>query len=80
MRSVQSLLVSLGIVSLAAAKTEVADWTYHGCFNETTEISDSGVRALNGGKNDAFADLTVESCVAYCHQGEYKFAGLEYGK
>ncbi|KAK3904842.1 putative fungistatic metabolite [Staphylotrichum tortipilum] len=67
-------------------------YTYHGCYNETTNLPDTaGVRALGeGAVLVAPGNMTVETCWAFCKSGagdskggtggRFKFAGLEYAR
>ncbi|KAF2236289.1 WSC-domain-containing protein [Viridothelium virens] len=59
-------------------------YTYMGCYNETT--SEPGApRALTMGVQlnarwESEDDMTVEMCIAYCGQNNTKYAGLEYSR
>lgn len=48
-------------------------YTYQGC------MEDGGPRTLTGG-GYAAADMTVDSCVDYCFQRNFIFAGIEYSQ
>ena len=59
-------------------------YTYHGCYNETTDIANStGGRALAGGASETRpGQMTVPLCLAFCSSNgtEYRFAGLEWSQ
>ena len=56
-----------------------SQWAYYGCYNETTLTNGTnGLRALNGGVNEALDSMTVDVCLAFCESNMYSFAGLEY--
>lgn len=54
-------------------------YTYYGCYNETVLLNNTGnVRALSGGQSEALSNMTVSTCINYCNNNSYTFAGLEY--
>lgn len=59
-------------------------YSYHGCYNETTEIPDSnGARALSGGIAEVREDeMTVPLCLEICsgEEQEYVYAGLQWAR
>ncbi|UNI21066.1 hypothetical protein JDV02_007088 [Purpureocillium takamizusanense] len=59
-------------------------YTYHGCYNETTEIPGSDhTRALGSGINEVRGGvMTVPLCLSFCSTGdtEYRYAGLEWAR
>lgn len=59
-------------------------YTYHGCYNETTNIEGSGgSRALPSGITEVREDeMTVPMCLDICGQGdeEYRYAGLQWAR
>lgn len=59
-------------------------YSYHGCYNETTEIPNSdGSRALSGGITEVREDeMTVPLCLDLCSEGnqEYVYAGLQWSR
>lgn len=58
-------------------------YTYHGCYNETTEIPNSnGARALSGGITEVCEDeMTVSLCLELCsEEDEYEYAGLQWAR
>jgi len=57
--------------NLVYTATNIGDYKKQGCIQEV-----SG-RALNQATT-ATPDMTLEKCVAFCQQGGYAFAGLEY--
>ncbi|KAL3421446.1 WSC domain-containing protein [Phlyctema vagabunda] len=48
-------------------------WTYQGCY------TDPGPRTLAGASYTSAAAMTDESCISYCANLGYIFAGTEYG-
>ncbi|KAM5360620.1 hypothetical protein ACJZ2D_013643 [Fusarium nematophilum] len=62
---------------------ESDQYTYSGCYNETTEIKDSAEeRALNDGTHLVKAgQMTVPMCLDFCtSNGTYRYAGLEWSR
>ncbi|KAL1841288.1 hypothetical protein VTJ49DRAFT_7233 [Mycothermus thermophilus] len=67
-------------------------YTYHGCYNETTDLPNTtGLRALHGGKVEIEpGEMTVQRCLQHCSSGagdaqggntaKFQFAGLEYAR
>ncbi|KAI6709198.1 hypothetical protein B2J93_7733 [Marssonina coronariae] len=55
-------------------------YTYYGCYAEPDANSTNGLRALNPGKMESRDDMTVATCLSYCADGGWAFAGLEYTK
>ncbi|KAG9244448.1 WSC domain-containing protein [Calycina marina] len=53
-------------------------WTYKGCYNETTSLNSTGLRALGDGPAVSNSNMTVSTCLAFCKG--YQYAGLEYTK
>jgi hypothetical protein len=77
--SAAAAAASSSVVATAAAGSN--GYSYMGCYNETTDIEGtSGARALANGKMDTGNDTTVASCLQYCGDSNYQFAGLEYSK
>ncbi|KAM4059693.1 WSC domain-containing protein [Hirsutella rhossiliensis] len=86
------LLLSLTLLVLAAAAqtqhvriyNESTKYTYHGCFNETTDIDGSDrSRALADGINQVKrGEMTVPLCLGFCANGrtQYRYAGLEWSR
>lgn len=85
------LLIACLLASIALAQTtsspaavatvfpSTSKWEYFGCQNETTNLNNTnGVRALNGGTQEALDGMTVDTCLNFCAGGSYAFAGLEY--
>ncbi|KAJ8112547.1 hypothetical protein OPT61_g5108 [Boeremia exigua] len=50
-----------------------AGWAYHGCY------TDYGRRKLSGPSFVEFGNMTQESCVTFCNDNDYAYAGIEYG-
>jgi hypothetical protein len=56
-------------------------YKYVGCYNETTGLSGtSGQRALSGIMESLPGSMTVQRCLAYCADANFKYAGLEYAQ
>ena len=54
-------------------------YKYLGCYNETTTVNGTaGLRALNGGVQQADDTMTVQMCLGFCKSNGMEFAGLEY--
>ncbi|KAF1923736.1 WSC-domain-containing protein [Didymella exigua CBS 183.55] len=51
-----------------------AGWSYHGCY------TDYGRRKLAGSLFVDTGNMTQASCVAFCDQNNYPYAGIEYGQ
>ncbi|MCJ1281771.1 hypothetical protein MMC26_001094 [Xylographa opegraphella] len=63
----------------ATVVPSAGDYTYAGCYNETTSDDAAGnVRALAGGNMTATSSMTVNYCLSYCDGSTY--AGIEYGR
>ncbi|GAB0139576.1 hypothetical protein EsHS_00000225 [Epichloe bromicola] len=66
--------------------TQSRTYSYHGCYNETTEIDGSDhSRALSGGANTVRkGEMTVPACLDFCAKGDdgtqYLYAGLEWSR
>jgi hypothetical protein len=52
----------------------VSNWKHQGCW-----IDNGGNRTLQNGAYNPIAPMTVESCLSYCANGQYLYAGVEYG-
>lgn len=52
----------------------VAGWKYSGCYADTVED-----RVLTGAFYADPESMTHESCIEFCADNEYRFAGVEYG-
>jgi len=85
------LLIAFLLASIALAQTtsspaavatvfpSTSKWEYLGCQSETTSLNNTnGMRALNGGINEALDSMTVDTCLNFCAGGSFAFAGLEY--
>lgn len=60
-----------------------ADYTYYGCYNETTGNPSVGnKRALAGGNMTSSHSMTIQTCLTQCSSSSPNnvFAGLEYGR
>jgi hypothetical protein len=59
-------------------------YSYHGCYNETTNVEGSGgSRALPNGITEVREDeMTVPICLDICGKGdeEYHYAGLQWAR
>ncbi|KAH8814939.1 WSC domain-containing protein, partial [Xylogone sp. PMI_703] len=56
-------------------------YKYFGCYNETVLLNNTGnVRALSGGPTESLDDMTIATCINFCGNNSYTFAGLEYTK
>jgi hypothetical protein len=54
-------------------------YSYYGCYSETTALNQTaGRRALYGGSMEALNTMTVSTCLSFCNEGAFPFAGLEY--
>ncbi|KAG4027391.1 hypothetical protein MFRU_030g00270 [Monilinia fructicola] len=63
----------------AAIVPHASSYTYFGCYNETSNTNRTGgLRALNGGVNEALDVMTVPLCMAFCKSNGYAYAGIEY--
>lgn len=51
-----------------------ADWDYYGCY------TDYGRRKLAGPSFADAGNMTQASCVAFCEDNSYPYAGVEYGQ
>lgn len=66
--------------------TQSRTYSYHGCYNETTEMDGSDhSRALSGGANTVRSgEMTVPVCLDFCAKGDhgkqYLYAGLEWSR
>ncbi|TFK35711.1 WSC domain-containing protein [Crucibulum laeve] len=61
---------------LRALATSVTDgWTSVGCY---TDSRDS--RTLRTASFTSVDDMTVSDCISFCATGNYKYAGLEFGR
>ncbi|KAH7197377.1 WSC domain-containing protein [Fusarium flagelliforme] len=60
------------------------EYTYYGCYNETTQVQDSAEeRALADGSHLVKAGkMTVPMCLDFCTSNgtQYKYAGLEWSR
>lgn len=52
----------------------VADWKYSGCYEDSV-----AKRVLTGDYHADPAEMTPEVCIDYCKNGDFKYAGVEYG-
>ncbi|KAJ3532126.1 hypothetical protein NM208_g8577 [Fusarium decemcellulare] len=63
---------------------ESTKYKYYGCYNETTDITDSAeTRALTGGSHLVTAGkMTVPMCLEFCASNgtDYTYAGLEWSR
>jgi hypothetical protein len=61
-----------------------SNYVYYGCYNETTQVSDtSGARALDGGTHLVRkGNMTVPLCLEFCSSNgtQYTYAGLEWSR
>lgn len=58
-----------------------SDWSYYGCFVETTTMNTTDFqRALPGKTETLGTNMTVPICQDFCAQDKFNFAGLEYTK
>ena len=76
--SASALPANKASMAIRAAPTivSVADgYAYIGCYTEGT-----GGLALTGPSEAPANAMTVEVCTAFCAQGGYPYAGLEYGQ
>ena len=88
------LLLFASTISLTLAQqnstvqvyTESKQYTYYGCYNETTGIDGSDhSRALSDGANEVKkGEMTVPMCLDFCFNGangtHYLYAGLEWSR
>jgi len=67
--------------SIAYGYDQDPNYTFQGCFNETTMLNVTGnKRALSGGQVRSTEDMTVPLCLFDCWTSGYTYAGLEYSK
>ncbi|KAL1653699.1 hypothetical protein SLS61_003847 [Didymella pomorum] len=60
--------------ALAVDANLPANWTYYGCY------TDYGKRKLAGSSYVDSGNMTQASCVAFCDDNGYPYAGIEYGQ
>ncbi|RFU32443.1 hypothetical protein B7463_g3865, partial [Scytalidium lignicola] len=57
----------------------IGAYNYYGCYNETVQLNNTGnLRALSGGPTESLNNMTVATCINFCGNNSYTFAGLEY--
>ncbi|KAI1420608.1 WSC domain-containing protein [Xylaria sp. FL1777] len=72
--------------ALQIVNSSSSNYTYAGCWNETTGLSGTtGLRALGGPSEVLRGQMTVELCLDFCAHGSgqmhaYRLAGLEYSR
>lgn len=67
--------------SSASIASPPTDWTYFGCYNETTlRNSTGGARALGGGVQQVLDTMTASMCISFCQTNSFSMAGIEYTK
>ncbi|KAB8301302.1 hypothetical protein EYC80_003183 [Monilinia laxa] len=65
--------------TVPAIVPSASSYTYFGCYNETSNTNRTGgLRALNGGVNEALDIMTMPLCMAFCKSNGYAYAGIEY--
>ncbi|RAL60372.1 hypothetical protein DID88_000148 [Monilinia fructigena] len=70
---------SSSTTTVPATVPSASSYTYFGCYNETSNTNRTGgLRALNGGVNEALDVMTVPLCMAFCKSNGYAYAGIEY--
>jgi len=52
-----------------------SNWTYSGCYSD-----DVAARTLNAAAYTNTTGLTIESCISFCYNKGYNFAGAEYAQ
>lgn len=75
------LLAFLGISTLVSPTPIIerslpSGWTSQGCYIDNT----NGVRALSGASYANSTGMSQESCIAFCAQSGYNYAGVEYAQ
>ncbi|KXJ88041.1 hypothetical protein Micbo1qcDRAFT_124031 [Microdochium bolleyi] len=67
------LLLSLAGISSAQLQvpaTLPGNWTYQHCWSDVGRTIEDAFTSTN--------NMTIESCLAFCQQGDYPYAGVEY--
>ncbi|KAL0956983.1 hypothetical protein HGRIS_003084 [Hohenbuehelia grisea] len=74
-----SAVLALTAFSLSVLATECASnsaWEPQGCFFD----SPGRARTLSGASYVDSHNMTIETCVAFCQNGGYNYAGVEFGQ
>jgi hypothetical protein len=59
--------------TLVSPPSPVAGWNYVSCWNDSTAL-----RTLSGSSYSDTSAMTIESCINYCNNGKFAYAGMEY--
>jgi hypothetical protein len=67
---------AIGLEKRAAVipSTLLGTWSYQGCY------TDPGPRTLSGSSYTNTTSMTDESCISYCNNLGYYYAGTEYSQ